>query len=140
MKIPQIESPNVSLQLLPWRDVDSDDGCSEVWTRFNPNPGSMNNYAVAIGIQDRREAARIALCVNACAGIPDAHLAGPVQVVTKQFLAEAEAKYSQQQVEIRRLRGALDRLERVCLTYGGEHPRHDALNEATAHARGLLGR
>lgn len=42
--------------------------------------------------EEIERAERIALCVNACAGTPSDHLTGPVQVVSKRFLAEAQAQ------------------------------------------------
>lgn len=48
---------------MPWQMKRNAETFFEVWTKYDAKPGSMNNYVVAGGIQDEREADFI---VRAC--------------------------------------------------------------------------
>jgi hypothetical protein len=96
-------------------------------------------------------AARIVACVNACrkiatADLEEEHDAAEVQIVTKAFLAEAQAQDARQKLEIQRLRtnefnlrSTLRALESAATGYDS-YERTLALAAATSAARRLLER
>jgi len=50
--------------MTPWHMGADNDGCWGIWTRKCEKPGSLNHFAIAVGIQDEREAAFIATACN----------------------------------------------------------------------------
>ena len=138
-KFPHPGKPPASFALTPWRVGEDPGGNAAVWTRHDPAAGSRNNWMIAEGIQDEREALRIVNCVNACAHISDWDLTcGGARVVSQLFLREVQQQADRQQQRIGELKRALYNLMHASLRYGGAHPQHDAHTAALSEARATL--